>query len=74
LELSYDFGGTQVLACLFGPSECRIGSKQDHTKGIIEVNLRLPPDSKSDSAAKAEMRADLRSCLEQIIHGFSYPK
>jgi hypothetical protein len=38
------------------------------------MNLRLPPDTTIDSAAKAEMKADLRSCLEQIIHGFSYPK
>jgi ribonuclease PH len=51
---------------LFGPSECRFASKQDHTKAIVEINLKMSPDTSMQSGAvdKVELRAELKSCLE----------
>ena len=63
IEFSYANGLVQVIACLQGPSESRFASKQDFTKGYIEVNLKVS----STDQDKQELTCNLHQCLDQII-------
>jgi hypothetical protein len=78
LEYSHAHGLCQVIASLQGPSESKFGSKQDYEKAFVEINLRMPHASsamdESLTDVKLDVAANLRTCLEAILQGTSYPK
>ena len=40
LAFSYYYGQTQLIVSVFGPSESKMGSKQDPAKGFIELSVK----------------------------------
>jgi len=81
LEFSHAYGLCKVVASLQGPTESKFGSKKDYQKAFIEINLKLsqskdhkPGQDEPLHAIKSDITANLRTCLEAIILGTTYPK
>lgn len=61
---------------LYGPTESRISSKQDHSKAFIEISIKdtTSQDNTDDLRSLDELRSELKSLLEQVIYLSAYPK
>lgn len=61
---------------MFGPTESKIGSKQDPAKAYIEVQVKNLTSMENESYVQSneELKHELKNVMEQVIKLSAYPK